>query len=211
MAAPGLSCSMQALQSSLRHVGSQIPNPGPPVLGAWSFSHWVTREVGRIIKFCSLRQFQSYSTVLSTVVTMFYIKSSGHVHLTAECLYALTDLFIFPSLTNLWQLLFYPLFLGNWIFFFFLVDSTCEWYCVCALSLQLCSTHATLWTVAPQASLSMRILQAKILEWVAPARGSARPKDQTSICPSLSVLFCVFGTSVWVSPPLMAPFNGSHQ
>ena len=40
---------------------------------------------------------------------------------------------------------------------------------------------ATLWTVAHQAPLSMRIFQARILEWVAmpSSRGPSRPRDQT--------------------------------
>ena len=40
---------------------------------------------------------------------------------------------------------------------------------------------ATLWTIAHQAPLSMGILQASILEWVAISfsRGSSQPRDQT--------------------------------
>ena len=39
----------------------------------------------------------------------------------------------------------------------------------------------TLWTVACQAPLSMEILQARILEWVAmlSSRGSSQPRDRT--------------------------------
>ena len=48
-----------------------------------------------------------------------------------------------------------------------------------------------LWTVARQAPLSMRILQARILEWVATpfSRGSSQPRDQTcvSVSPALAV------------------------
>ena len=42
---------------------------------------------------------------------------------------------------------------------------------------------ATPWTVARQAPLSMEILQARILEWVAlPSfRGSSRPRDRTQV------------------------------
>ena len=41
----------------------------------------------------------------------------------------------------------------------------------------------TPWTVAPQAPLSMEVLQARVLEWVAmpSSRGSSWPRDQTSI------------------------------
>ena len=40
---------------------------------------------------------------------------------------------------------------------------------------------ATLWTVVRQAPLSMGILQARILEWVAmpSSRGSSQPRDGT--------------------------------
>ena len=42
---------------------------------------------------------------------------------------------------------------------------------------------ATLWTVAHQAPLSMGILQARILEWVAmpSSRGSSQPRDWTQV------------------------------
>ena len=55
---------------------------------------------------------------------------------------------------------------------------------VCMLScfshVQLC---VTLWIVAPQAALSMGILQARILEWVAmpSSRGSSQPRNQTQV------------------------------
>ena len=43
----------------------------------------------------------------------------------------------------------------------------CVCVCVCVLVAQLCPTLVTLWTVAHQAPLSMGILQARTLEWVA--------------------------------------------
>ena len=48
-------------------------------------------------------------------------------------------------------------------------------------SLSLVRLFATPWTVARQTPLSMRILQAGILEWVAmPSfRGSSQPRDKT--------------------------------
>ena len=48
---------------------------------------------------------------------------------------------------------------------------------------KLCPTLATLWTVARQAPLSMGMLQARILEWVASSfsRGSSRPGNQTQV------------------------------
>ena len=50
---------------------------------------------------------------------------------------------------------------------------------------------ATPWTVAYQAPLSMGILQAKILKWVAmlSSRGSSQPRDQTHI----SCISCIAG------------------
>ena len=52
-----------------------------------------------------------------------------------------------------------------------------------AKSLQSVRLSATLWTVAHQALLSIGILQAGILEWVAVLsfRGSSPPRDQTQV------------------------------
>ena len=49
---------------------------------------------------------------------------------------------------------------------------------VCLVA-QSCPTFVTPWTVARQAPLSMGILQARILEWVAmpSSRGSSEPRD----------------------------------
>ena len=51
--------------------------------------------------------------------------------------------------------------------------------CCAVLSHSVMSDSATLWTLTRQAPLSMGILQARILEWVAmsPARGSSQPRD----------------------------------
>ena len=45
------------------------------------------------------------------------------------------------------------------------------------------SSSVTIWTVAHQAPLSMGILQARILEWVAmlSSRGSSQPRDRTQV------------------------------
>ena len=53
----------------------------------------------------------------------------------------------------------------------------------CVLCHSVVSDSATLWTVARQAPLSMGILQARILEWVAmlSSRGSSQPRDQTQV------------------------------
>ena len=52
--------------------------------------------------------------------------------------------------------------------------------CLLASHVQLFTTP---WIVAHQASLSMGILQARILEWVAmpSSRGSSHPRDQTQV------------------------------
>ena len=49
------------------------------------------------------------------------------------------------------------------------------------LSRLVCPTLCNPWTVAHQAPLSMGILQARILEWMAmpSSRGSSQPRDQT--------------------------------
>ena len=66
-----------------------------------------------------------------------------------------------------------------------IVSSFCCFVCViCVLShfssVRLCATP---WTVARQAPLSMGILPARILEWVAmsSSRGSSLPRDQTRV------------------------------
>ena len=61
------------------------------------------------------------------------------------------------------------------------------------------SYSVTLWMVAHQATLSMGILQARILEWVAmlSSRGSSRPRDRThvSMSPALGGGFCTASAS----------------
>ena len=49
----------------------------------------------------------------------------------------------------------------------------------------------TPWTVAFQASLSMGILQARILEWVAmpSSGGSSQPRDRTQVSCIASILY----------------------
>ena len=55
-------------------------------------------------------------------------------------------------------------------------------YCA-VLSHSVMSDSATQWTIAHQAPLSMRILQARILQWIAmpSSRGSPQPRDQTQV------------------------------
>ena len=54
--------------------------------------------------------------------------------------------------------------------------------CVCLVA-RSCPTLCKPWTVAHQAPLSMWILQARILEWVAmpSSRGSSQPRDPTCV------------------------------
>ena len=55
---------------------------------------------------------------------------------------------------------------------------------------------ATPWTVAHQAPLSMGILQARILEWVAmpSSRGSSQPRDQIQVSHIAGRFFTVWAT-----------------
>lgn len=57
-------------------------------------------------KFYSLNKFQLFGTVLLTIVTMFYLGSSGLTHLIAESLYPFTSLSPFPQSTGPALLLF---------------------------------------------------------------------------------------------------------
>ena len=73
---------------------------------------------------------------------------------------------------------------------------------------------ATLWTVAHQAPLSMGILQARILEWVAMlfSRGSSQPRDRTLVsCGS-----CLAGRFSTTEPPgkplfMCIPSQNKHK
>ena len=72
--------------------------------------------------------------------------------------------------------------------------------CVCVLShVQL---FATPWTLALQAPLSMRILQARIPEWVAmpSSRGSSQLRDRTQVSHIAGRFFTIWAT-------MEAPFN----
>ena len=57
------------------------------------------------------------------------------------------------------------------------------WAYECAYSLSCVRLFGTPWTVACQTLLSMEILQARILEWVAmpTSRGSSQPRNQTQV------------------------------
>ena len=52
------------------------------------------------IKFYSFSKFQLYNTMLSTIGTMFYIRCLDLIHFMTESLYSLTNLCLFPHLTD---------------------------------------------------------------------------------------------------------------
>ena len=59
-----------------------------------------------------------------------------------------------------------------------LMFSSCAVLC---LVTQSCLTPVTPWIIGHQAPLSMEILQARTLEWVAMSSGSPQPRDQTQV------------------------------
>ena len=66
---------------------------------------------------------------------------------------------------------------------------------LCLVS-QSCPALATPWTAAHQASLSQRLLQARILEWLAIlfSRGSSQPRDQTEVSHTAGRFFTNWAT-----------------
>ena len=67
--------------------------------------------------------------------------------------------------------------------------------CVCLVA-QSCPTLCDPWTAAHQASLSMGILQARILEWIAmpSSRGSSQPRNQSQVSCIAGGFFTVWAT-----------------
>ena len=69
----------------------------------------------------------------------------------------------------------------------------------------------TPWTVASQARLSVGILQARTLEWVAmpSSRGSSQPRDQTQVCHTAGGFYTVWVTREaqddWSAYPTPSP------
>ena len=63
----------------------------------------------------------------------------------------------------------------------YIMDLYIFYHVLCAYSLSGVRLFVTSWTVISQAPLSMGILQARILEWVAmpSSRGSSQPRDCT--------------------------------
>ena len=68
------------------------------------------------------------------------------------------------------------------------IDCIFKMIVLCALSLSHVQLFATPWAIAHQVPLSMGILQARILDWVAipSSRGSSQPRGQTQV-------FCIAG------------------
>ena len=62
-----------------------------------------------------------------------------------------------------------------------------------SLVAQSCPTLANQWTVSCQAPRSMRILQARILEWAAmpSSRGSSPHRDQTQVSHNADRFFTI--------------------
>ena len=78
----------------------------------------------------------------------------------------------------------------------------CVCVCVCVYVLSHVQLFAIPWTLALQASLSMRILQARILEWVAmpSSRGSSQLRDWIWVSHIAGRFFTIWATRG-------APFN----
>ena len=68
---------------------------------------------------------------------------------------------------------------------------------VLCLVTQSCPSLCDPWTIAHQAPLSMGILQARILEWVAmpSSRGSSQPRDGTQVSHIAGRFFTIWATS----------------
>ena len=72
----------------------------------------------------------------------------------------------------------------------------CVCVCVCTQSLSCAQLFEIPWAVARQAPLSMGILQARMLEWVAmpSSRGSSQPRDRTQVSRIAGGFFTVWAT-----------------
>ena len=81
----------------------------------------------------------------------------------------------------------------------------------CVLSCVL--LFATPWTVAHQVPLSVRILQARILEWVAmpSSRGSSQPRDQTQVSQIAGGFFAIWATRELQWAELLAELLGEKS
>ena len=81
----------------------------------------------------------------------------------------------------------------KWLSICLSIEVSCLLSCCCSVA-KSCLTLVTPWTVAHQAPLSMGILQARILEWVAmfSSRGSSQPRDRTQVSHTASRFFTVW-------------------
>ena len=125
----------------------------------------------RTFKFYSLGKLQLYHTVLSTIVTMLYqILRFYFYSLTAESLYPLTNLSLFPPTPGPGN---------NFCFyefgFFFSLQMQVMCVCVCVLVTPSCSILCNPMDSSLPDSFVLGILQARILEWVVSpfSRGSS--------------------------------------
>ena len=81
----------------------------------------------------------------------------------------------------------------------------------CAQLLSCVQLFVTLWTAAPQAPLSLEILEARMLERVAvpSSRGSSQPRDQTQVSHIASGFFTSWVTreaqEYWSGWPIPSP------
>ena len=70
------------------------------------------------------------------------------------------------------------------------------------------SNTATSWTVARQAPLSMGILQARILEWVAvPSSRSSQPRDRTQVSCITGRFFTMWSTREALQKRLLSKYD----
>ena len=95
-------------------------------------------------------------------------------------------------------------FVGKWIITVTILFSPAHipdinwWWCtVLCLVTQSCPSLCDPWTIVHQAPLSMGILQARILEWVAmlSSRGSSQPRDRTQVSHIAGRFFTIWATS----------------
>ena len=70
MCTHGLSCSIACVIS----VVLPAIKPSPPALGAWSFSHWTTKEITTMrIYYCNIKWFQIHETFYTCIWLRYYI------------------------------------------------------------------------------------------------------------------------------------------
>ena len=92
----------------------------------------------------------------------------------------------------------FDLYENHWrkLLFCFVLSGSHRWLCVKSKLLQSCSVLCDPTMVTCQAPLSMGILQARILEWVAmpSSRGSSQPRDRTQVSCTAGGFFAIWAT-----------------